>query len=185
MWSLKTLGGSPMALSCTSGGSGWILGNTSQKECWGIGKGCQGGDGITIPGGVQELWRCGTEWWLVGMVGVGWCLSMILEVFSNLNDSMRLTCPMGAVAGGHYLYNFTFYPKKRSSFWLKRSSQVSSPCEMCLVSILCSPVAVRIMNDQLMFIERAFIDPLGLPGRKFYRWGNKFLNLSKFLNCLS
>uniref|UniRef100_A0A8C8BI65 Glutamate carboxypeptidase 2 n=1 Tax=Otus sunia TaxID=257818 RepID=A0A8C8BI65_9STRI len=30
-------------------------------------------------------------------------------------------------------------------------------------------VAVRIMNDQLMFIERAFIDPLGLPGRKFYR----------------
>ncbi|XP_013811419.1 N-acetylated-alpha-linked acidic dipeptidase 2-like [Apteryx mantelli] len=31
------------------------------------------------------------------------------------------------------------------------------------------PVAVRIINDQLMFIERAFIDPLGLPGRKFYR----------------
>ncbi|PKU34959.1 n-acetylated-alpha-linked acidic dipeptidase 2-like [Limosa lapponica baueri] len=30
-------------------------------------------------------------------------------------------------------------------------------------------VAVRIMNDQLMFVERAFIDPLGLPGRKFYR----------------
>uniref|UniRef100_A0A8V5FTM7 Aminopeptidase NAALADL1 n=1 Tax=Melopsittacus undulatus TaxID=13146 RepID=A0A8V5FTM7_MELUD len=31
------------------------------------------------------------------------------------------------------------------------------------------PITVRIMNDQLMFIERAFIDPLGLPGRKFYR----------------
>ncbi|XP_010176945.1 PREDICTED: putative N-acetylated-alpha-linked acidic dipeptidase, partial [Mesitornis unicolor] len=31
------------------------------------------------------------------------------------------------------------------------------------------PIAVRMMNDQLMFIERAFIDPLGLPGRKFYR----------------
>ncbi|NXA37256.1 NALD2 dipeptidase, partial [Eudromia elegans] len=30
-------------------------------------------------------------------------------------------------------------------------------------------VAIRIMNDQLMLIERAFIDPLGLPGRKFYR----------------
>ncbi|NXV00431.1 NALD2 dipeptidase, partial [Cettia cetti] len=30
-------------------------------------------------------------------------------------------------------------------------------------------VAVRIMNDQLMLIERAFTDPLGLPGRKFYR----------------
>eukprot|EP00070_Physeter_catodon_P049951 XP_028356845.1 N-acetylated-alpha-linked acidic dipeptidase 2 isoform X2 [Physeter catodon] len=32
-----------------------------------------------------------------------------------------------------------------------------------------SPTAVRIMNDQLMFLERAFIDPLGLPGRPFYR----------------
>ncbi|XP_021573647.1 N-acetylated-alpha-linked acidic dipeptidase 2 isoform X2 [Carlito syrichta] len=32
-----------------------------------------------------------------------------------------------------------------------------------------NPIAVRIMNDQLMFLERAFIDPLGLPGRRFYR----------------
>uniref|UniRef100_A0A8B9F0U3 Glutamate carboxypeptidase 2 n=1 Tax=Amazona collaria TaxID=241587 RepID=A0A8B9F0U3_9PSIT len=30
-------------------------------------------------------------------------------------------------------------------------------------------LAVRSMNDQLMFLERAFIDPLGLPGRPFYR----------------
>ncbi|KAM8923738.1 N-acetylated-alpha-linked acidic dipeptidase 2 isoform 2-T2 [Lycaon pictus] len=32
-----------------------------------------------------------------------------------------------------------------------------------------NPIAVRIMNDQLMLLERAFIDPLGLPGRRFYR----------------
>ncbi|XP_034264175.1 N-acetylated-alpha-linked acidic dipeptidase 2-like isoform X1 [Pantherophis guttatus] len=32
-----------------------------------------------------------------------------------------------------------------------------------------NPIAVRSMNDQLMFLERAFIDPLGLPGRPFYR----------------
>ncbi|EPQ07184.1 N-acetylated-alpha-linked acidic dipeptidase 2 [Myotis brandtii] len=32
-----------------------------------------------------------------------------------------------------------------------------------------NPMAVRIVNDQLMLLERAFIDPLGLPGRKFYR----------------
>ncbi|XP_058042111.1 N-acetylated-alpha-linked acidic dipeptidase 2-like isoform X2 [Ahaetulla prasina] len=32
-----------------------------------------------------------------------------------------------------------------------------------------NPIAVRRMNDQLMFLERAFIDPLGLPGRPFYR----------------
>ncbi|XP_068122896.1 N-acetylated-alpha-linked acidic dipeptidase 2-like isoform X2 [Hyperolius riggenbachi] len=32
-----------------------------------------------------------------------------------------------------------------------------------------NPLAVRIINDQLMFAERAFTDPLGLPGRPFYR----------------
>ncbi|XP_058162148.1 N-acetylated-alpha-linked acidic dipeptidase 2 isoform X2 [Dasypus novemcinctus] len=32
-----------------------------------------------------------------------------------------------------------------------------------------NPISVRIMNDQLMLLERAFIDPLGLPGRQFYR----------------
>ncbi|KAM6446429.1 N-acetylated-alpha-linked acidic dipeptidase 2-like isoform 2-T2 [Liasis olivaceus] len=32
-----------------------------------------------------------------------------------------------------------------------------------------NPIAVRSMNDQLMLLERAFIDPLGLPGRLFYR----------------
>lgn len=30
-------------------------------------------------------------------------------------------------------------------------------------------LAVRMVNDQLMYLERAFIDPLGLPGRPFYR----------------
>uniref|UniRef100_A0AAX7UYI4 Glutamate carboxypeptidase 2 n=1 Tax=Astatotilapia calliptera TaxID=8154 RepID=A0AAX7UYI4_ASTCA len=34
---------------------------------------------------------------------------------------------------------------------------------------MCSPLQLRIMNDQLMYLERAFIDPLGLPGRPFYR----------------
>ncbi|XP_053169108.1 glutamate carboxypeptidase 2-like isoform X2 [Hemicordylus capensis] len=32
-----------------------------------------------------------------------------------------------------------------------------------------NPIAVRSLNDQLMFLERAFIDPLGLPDRPFYR----------------
>uniref|UniRef100_A0A8C6QY68 Glutamate carboxypeptidase 2 n=1 Tax=Nannospalax galili TaxID=1026970 RepID=A0A8C6QY68_NANGA len=32
-----------------------------------------------------------------------------------------------------------------------------------------NPLLLRIMNDQLMYLERAFIDPLGLPGRPFYR----------------
>lgn len=32
-----------------------------------------------------------------------------------------------------------------------------------------NPILLRIMNDQLMFLERAFTDPLGLPDRPFYR----------------
>ncbi|KAK5868520.1 hypothetical protein PBY51_009527 [Eleginops maclovinus] len=31
------------------------------------------------------------------------------------------------------------------------------------------PLQLRAVNDQLMYLERAFIDPLGLPGRPFYR----------------
>ena len=42
----------------------------------------------TIPGGVQELWKCGTEGrGSVGMVGMD---LMILEAFSNCNDSVIL-----------------------------------------------------------------------------------------------
>ncbi|XP_059874098.1 N-acetylated-alpha-linked acidic dipeptidase 2 isoform X2 [Delphinus delphis] len=52
---------------------------------------------------------------------------------------------------------------KSASDFHRRLSQVD----------LNNPTAVRIMNDQLMFLERAFIDPLGLPGRPFYStaWG--------------
>ncbi|XP_035681872.1 putative N-acetylated-alpha-linked acidic dipeptidase [Branchiostoma floridae] len=32
-----------------------------------------------------------------------------------------------------------------------------------------NPLAVRVVNDQLMQLERGFIDPLGLPGREWYR----------------
>ncbi|RVE64640.1 hypothetical protein OJAV_G00127850 [Oryzias javanicus] len=31
------------------------------------------------------------------------------------------------------------------------------------------PLQMRLVNDQPMYLERAFIDPLGLPGRPFYR----------------
>ncbi|KAL2096257.1 hypothetical protein ACEWY4_008405 [Coilia grayii] len=30
-------------------------------------------------------------------------------------------------------------------------------------------LVLRMVNDQLMYLERAFVDPLGLPGRPFYR----------------
>jgi len=52
----------------------------------------QGSGGVPIPGGVQK--RCGCGPWghgWAGMVGLGWRLDlMILEVFSNLNDSLIL-----------------------------------------------------------------------------------------------
>ena len=50
-----------------------------------------GGSGVTIPGGVQKLWRCGPEghdhwaWW----DGLGLDLE-ISELFSSLHDSMVL-----------------------------------------------------------------------------------------------
>ena len=50
---------------------------------------CPGGGGVTVPGGVPDLWRCGTEghgqwaWWS----GLELDL-VILEAFSNLSDSV-------------------------------------------------------------------------------------------------
>ena len=47
----------------------------------------QGGGGVTIPGGVQELWRPGTEG--CGHGGGGLMDWMILVLFSNLHDPVR------------------------------------------------------------------------------------------------
>ena len=59
-----------MAICCARGGSGWTLGSiSSHKEQWRTGTAAHGGGGVTVPGGVQEPWRCGTEgrgqwaWW--------------------------------------------------------------------------------------------------------------------------
>jgi len=65
------------------------LGRTALKEQWCSGTAAQGGGGVTVPGGAQEQWGCGTEgrgqwvWW--GGAGVDW---VTVEVFSNLNDSV-------------------------------------------------------------------------------------------------
>ena len=76
--------------SCFRGGSGWILGKSfSLKSGDALAQTAQGGGGVSLPGDVQELWRCGTEGCgLAGMVGMDWWLNlMILVVFCNLYES--------------------------------------------------------------------------------------------------
>ena len=53
----------------------------------------QGGGEVTVPGGVHEPWGCGTEGrGQQALVGVRGRLDyMILEVFSNLSNSMILS----------------------------------------------------------------------------------------------
>ena len=49
----------------------------------------QGGGTVTIPGGVQETFSCGTEG--RGMVGMGqWLGERILEASSSLDDAVFL-----------------------------------------------------------------------------------------------
>jgi len=62
-----------MKFSCAREGSGWILGTiSSQKEMVRQWHSCTGSGGVTIPGGVPELWGCGTEGCgVVGMVRMG------------------------------------------------------------------------------------------------------------------
>jgi len=58
-----------------------------------VAQAAQGSGGVTIPGGVQEPYRYGTEGYgLVDTVVMGCQLNeLILEVFSNLNDSVKHT----------------------------------------------------------------------------------------------
>ena len=80
-----------MPSSCIRGVLDWILRKISLLKEWSdIGIGCPGG--VTIPGGVQKTCRHGTSGHgLAGMVVTGWRLNlMILEVFSNLSDSVIL-----------------------------------------------------------------------------------------------
>jgi len=59
-----------------------------QKKCEASEQAAQGGGVATVPGGVQEMWRCDTkELGLLGNIGGWWT---ILEVFSNLNDSVNI-----------------------------------------------------------------------------------------------
>ena len=56
--------------------------------CW---HSCPGSGGVTVPGGVPEPWRFGSEghaqwaWWDALVL-------VILEVFSSLNDSVIFSC---------------------------------------------------------------------------------------------
>jgi len=62
-----------MASSCAKGGSGWILRKLFRKSSEAVAQAAQGGEGITVPGDVQEPCGRGTEgcgqwaWW--GWVG--------------------------------------------------------------------------------------------------------------------
>jgi len=69
----------------------------------------QGSGGVAIPGGVQKTCGHGTAGCvLAGMVGLGWRMdSMILEVFSNLNDSVTKcsTSPWFSTLFLHHAYD--------------------------------------------------------------------------------
>ena len=49
-----------MASSCTEG-EVQVGRQETPKEWSGTGMGCQGGGGVTVPGGVLEMFRCCTE----------------------------------------------------------------------------------------------------------------------------
>jgi len=55
-----------MASSCTRGDSGGMSGKISQNDDEVLEQAAQGGGGVTVPGGVQEMWRCGTSGWTWG-----------------------------------------------------------------------------------------------------------------------
>ena len=84
-------------LNCPKGGSGQISGRISSQSNEALAQAAQGSDGVTVPGGVQEKHRCGTEGpGLVDTGGMGsWLDWVILVVFSSLYDSIISLCFSG------------------------------------------------------------------------------------------
>jgi len=51
-----------MTSNCTRGDSGWILGKTFSPKEWSCTEmGCPRSGGVTVPGDVQDTFRCCTE----------------------------------------------------------------------------------------------------------------------------
>ena len=50
-----------MASSCVRRGSGWILGKISSQSDEALEQAAWGSGTVTVPGGIQEMCRCGTE----------------------------------------------------------------------------------------------------------------------------
>ena len=61
-----------MASSCSRGGLGWVLGNIPLRKNGAAVAQLPRERGVTVPGGVPELWGCGTEGRGYGHGGVGW-----------------------------------------------------------------------------------------------------------------
>ena len=78
----------------------------------------QEGGGVTAPGGVQEMFGCCTEGHgLVGILVVGgWLDWMILEVSSNLNDSVIFLVLKGNIC--KWISNVTSYFFLRKQIWM-------------------------------------------------------------------
>jgi len=75
-----------------------------------VAQAAQGAGAVTVPGGVQETQRCGTEGRGQWARGLNW---MVLEVFSNLHDTMILLQPHSQRS------------EKAPSAWLRRSFEFS------------------------------------------------------------
>ena len=54
------------ASSCTREGSGWLLGKNASQSVQALEGAAQGGGWVTVPGGVQETFRCTEGQRLVG-----------------------------------------------------------------------------------------------------------------------
>ena len=86
----RLMGQERKASSCAKRVSGWILGQVSSQSGQRLEQVAQESGVVTLSGDVQGKGRCSTqEQGLVGNAGGRWMSGLdILEVFSNLNDSM-------------------------------------------------------------------------------------------------
>ena len=103
--------------------------------------------------------------------------NIVLVAFQSICNYYKLVCVIFCLIYGNEMTLFLIEKSDMQSilklpfvFRYNFSYFLFNP-DKCIVNF--SPIEMRSFNDQMMYFDRVFIDPLGLPGRPNTKWVTK------------